>query len=78
MGPTNNDPRVIGGYFLDYVRECKGVPRLLRTDAGTENTLMHDIQKALRWEHTDDKAAEKSILIGRSVANQVVKMSCMA
>ena len=34
---TNNDPRIIGKFF---VRENEGCPRLVRTDRGTENGLL--------------------------------------
>lgn len=29
---TNRDPDITAGYFLEYLRECNGVPRQLRMD----------------------------------------------
>lgn len=40
-------------------------------DAGTENVLIEDIQKAFRSQQSDDMAAEKSVMIGCSKSNQV-------
>lgn len=48
-----------------------GVPRLVRADQGTENTLVEDVQVALRWQHEDDMAGTKSFLYGKSTSNQV-------
>ena len=50
---------------------CVGVPRCVRMDDGTENVLIEDIEKAFRWEHIDDMAADKSVLRGSSHSNQV-------
>lgn len=48
-----------------------GVPRCLRMDAGTENTLTEDIQKAFRYDHNDDMAGSRSVIKGSSHSNQV-------
>jgi len=40
-------------------------------DAGTENGVMANMQKAFRWNHEDGMAGEKSVLIGTSPSNQV-------
>ena len=41
---TNNDPKIIGGYFLD-VRANGGCPLKMMTDYGSENE--HDSSKAV-------------------------------
>ena len=41
---TYNDPKIIGGYFLDVKANC-GCPLKIRTDCGTENG--HDSSKAV-------------------------------
>jgi hypothetical protein len=48
-----------------------GAPRCVRMDRGTENILIEDIQKAIRWEHFDDMAGAESVLYGSSHRNQV-------
>ena len=37
VGPSNNNPRIIAGYYINYLIEQGRVPRLVRCDAGTEN-----------------------------------------
>ncbi|CAH0550629.1 unnamed protein product [Brassicogethes aeneus] len=41
---TNNDPKVIAGYYIENVRYLKGFPRTVRADMGTENGYVEDIQ----------------------------------
>ena len=37
VASTNNDPRFVAKYFLDTIRQIKGVPSIVRADYGTEN-----------------------------------------
>ena len=48
------------------------MPRCVRIDTGTENTMVEDIQMAFRWDHTDDMSAENSVIKGSSHSNQVI------
>lgn len=73
VGRSNNDPKVIASYFLDFLRELRGVPRCIRSDEGTENCIIADIQRAFRWYHDDDMAGEKSFLTGSSPSNQRIE-----
>ena len=41
---TNNDPLVVGNFFLNCVKRYQFVPRLLRMDAGNENIYCEDLQ----------------------------------
>ena len=41
---SNHQPGVIAGYFLECVTNVGGYPHRLRTDCGTENTLIAAIQ----------------------------------
>ncbi|XP_033728940.1 uncharacterized protein LOC117318048 [Pecten maximus] len=68
---TNNNPKIIGTFFLEYLNEIKGVPRCVRMDGGTENILVEDMQKSFRWEHEDEMAAENSVIKAPSHSNQV-------
>ena len=72
--PSNNDPRWVAHYFIDYLRYINGVPRLIRTDAGTENVEVQAIQIAPRLGHNDDMSGFRSVGIGRSMANQWIEM----
>ena len=37
--PSNNDPRIIAGLFVNAVEVQGHAPKLLRTDCGTENGI---------------------------------------
>lgn len=50
---------------------CAGTPRVLRTDRGTENSIIAFVQPSLRSEHLDELAGEKSFRYGKSTSNQV-------
>ena len=40
MGPTNKNPEVIAKYYLDAVKQLGGVPRKMRSDDGTKNSVI--------------------------------------
>ena len=69
---TNNDPAVIAGYYLDVIEEKSGCPARIRTDLGTENTRIRDMQMALRYNHADD-FAQRSFIAGSSTHNQRIE-----
>ncbi|XP_020901510.1 uncharacterized protein LOC110240064 [Exaiptasia diaphana] len=73
VGTTNNDPSVTARYFLDYVKQVGGVPRIARTDAGTENVTICGIQRFFRANCTDSFNGEKSFMYGASVSNQRIE-----
>lgn len=70
---TSSDPKVIGGYFLETVRETGGCPRILRADMGTENSCIRDVQRFLRRNDDDLHSGEKSFIYGRSTSNQRIE-----
>ncbi len=41
---TNNDPRLIAGYFMDAVIKSEGCPARVRLDLGTENVNLAEMQ----------------------------------
>ena len=41
---SNNDPAITAQHYLDAVKKYDGCPTLLRTDNGTENTIMAAMQ----------------------------------
>jgi hypothetical protein len=73
VGSTNNDPKVVVNYFLSTVQQLKGVPRLIRTDKGTENTWIAVLQKFFRRNDEDGLAGNNSIIQGKSTANQRIE-----
>ena len=60
-------------YYLDYVRDINGAPRIVRGDRGTENVHIEVIQRFFRRSADDDFSAEKSFMYGRSTANQHIE-----
>ncbi|KAJ8245053.1 hypothetical protein GJAV_G00276110 [Gymnothorax javanicus] len=70
---TNSDPHVIGGYFVKAIEEVGGGPRIVRTDEGTENIVVRDIQVFMCRDGLDGRAAERSHIGGASTANQRIE-----
>lgn len=70
---TNNDPKIVARYYLDYIKTIRKVPRLVRSDCGTENCIIRDIQTALRFNHGDSMSGPSSFLYGRSTSNQRIE-----
>lgn len=72
VGFKNNDPRYIAKFLMEYVRGINGVPCVVRGDHGTENSIVRDIQRALRLNHNDNMQ-EASFLYGCSTSNQRIE-----
>jgi hypothetical protein len=60
---TNNNPRIIAGYYYEAACQLKGCPAILRGDFGTENTYVKDFQVAFGQKYVD----------GTSSANQRIE-----
>jgi len=73
VSPSNNNPKYVARFFLNYVKEIVRVPRIVRTDAGTENVLLRDLQISLRMDHMDDMCGRRSFHMGRSTGNQRIE-----
>jgi|SRR5580698_5050818 hypothetical protein len=41
---TSSDPKVVAGYYVDAVSHEHGCPYLVRGDAGTENSVVKNLQ----------------------------------
>ena len=72
VGSTNN-PNVIVEFFLSTVQQLGGVPRMVRSDKGTENMWVSIIQRLLRHNNGDEFPGDNSIVQGKSRANQRVE-----
>ena len=70
---TKNDPKVIASYYLSNIKAVKHLPRVVRADLGTENSLVELLQKYFRNEDTDEMAGHKSFLYGKSTLNQRIE-----
>ena len=67
---TNKDPRMIAGYYISEVEKNGVCPRIIRSDRGSENVLLCDIQRFMRRNHDDRRAGEQSFIYGTSTTNQ--------
>ncbi|KAK3088506.1 hypothetical protein FSP39_019978 [Pinctada imbricata] len=73
---TNNNPRIIGGYYLEAVNEYGGCPRFVRGDYGTENGHVCAFQHFLRENHeTNDtvQRRQQPFIYGTSTTNQRIE-----
>jgi hypothetical protein len=73
VGSTNKNPRFIAWHYLDTVQQLGGVPRLVRSDKGTENVVVRDLQQLFRWDNEDNLAGSKSFIQGKSSSNQRIE-----
>ena len=73
VASSNNDPRIIAQYFLDYVRQLGGTARIVRGDRGTENGNLAAIQHFFRRSMNDDFSGDKSFMFGKSTSNQRIE-----
>ena len=64
VGTSNNDPRIVARYFLDFVKQVGGVPRCVHGDRGTENVNICALHHFFRRDGTDPMAGEKSFYMG--------------
>ena len=71
--PTNNNPQVFAGFYVQCIKQIEGVPRVLRGDQGNENSTVAAVQRFLRRNSTDALSGTENILYGRSVSNQRIE-----
>ena len=79
MGPTNKNPEVIAKYYLKAAKQSGGVPRKIRSDDGTENSVIEaihtylslpTIMKMLAWDVlllADPQQTKELKLIGHNL-----------
>jgi len=73
VSTSNNNPQIIAYYFLKTVHRLGKVPRLVRTDKGTENVTAALLQKGFRLNHDDSLAGHMSYIAGKSTSNQKIE-----
>ena len=71
---TNSDPKVIAGYYVEAVASLGFAPKVVRTDMGTENHHICDMQIFLRRNGQDSHARSGStFMYGTSQHNQRIE-----
>ncbi|KAF7994295.1 hypothetical protein HCN44_003385 [Aphidius gifuensis] len=73
VASSNNDPNVVAYHYLNIVKKLGFIPRVIRSDCGTENVTIEVLQKALRYDHDDKLAGIKSYIKGKSTSNQRIE-----
>ena len=73
VGLTNNNPRTIAEYYLETIKEIGCVPRLVRANCGTENSIISFLQPLFRHNNRDNMAGVRSFLYGKSTTNQKIE-----
>jgi hypothetical protein len=71
---TNKDPSLIGGYYIKAIEDLGRCPGRIRSDRGTENTLVCEIQRGLRNDNLQLNAGGlSSFMYGKSTTNQRIE-----
>ena len=60
VASSNNDPRIVVQYFLDYIRQLGGMARILHGDRGSQNGNLVTTQRFFRRSMDDNFAGDKS------------------
>ena len=64
--PSNNNPKIIGSLYLNYVIQSKVTLKIIRVDRGSENTVVAGLQRYfLRSTYSGDSC----FMFGSSSAN---------
>ena len=71
---TNNDPNVIGWFYLEHLFNTRMMAGIIWVDKGTETGVMATIRAYLRQQHEDDMDPVETVIYGPSTSNQVGTM----
>ena len=73
VASTNKDPSVVAGYLLKAVKSIGGLLLKIRSDDGSENSLIEAVQITIRSQRNDEYAGLGSYCVGTSTANQRIE-----
>lgn len=73
VAATNNNPNVVATYYVRSVNKLQIVPRLIRTDRGSENIIIGGLQRFFRRNCSDQLAGNGSFQYGPSTRNQRIE-----
>lgn len=72
--PICSDPKVIAGFYMKTVESLRGFPLCLRSDMGTENGAVEDLQIFLRQQSILRQSSMTPFIYGTSQANQRIEL----
>ena len=70
---TNNNPKMVARYYMDYIRGMQRLPRVVRADIGTENVITRELQISPE-DSILMKCTGKRFHTGTSVSNKRIEM----
>ena len=70
IGPTNKNPEGIAKFYLDTVKQLGGVPQKIRSDPGTENSVIEPLHNFLRLSMLMKMLAQDVLIL---VDSQLIK-----
>ena len=73
MASSNNNPKVIASYYIDCIKQLRLVPRAIRSDRGTEKTIICGTQHFLRRNAENLISNKNSFVYGSSTRNQRIE-----
>ncbi|CAG2242609.1 unnamed protein product [Mytilus edulis] len=68
-GCSNNNPRYIAKFYIDFVKELRRVPRAIRADAGTENVLTQLNQFMENWNDHRIRRQRQEVIVPSGIPN---------
>lgn len=68
---TNNDPNVIGRFYLEHLFNTKVMASIIRVDKGAETGVMATMHANLCQQHGDEMVPIETIIYGPFTSNQV-------
>ena len=68
--PSNNNPKIIGSLYLNYVIQSKVTSKIIRADRGSENTVVAGLQKYFLG---STNSGNSCFMFGSSSANQRIE-----
>lgn len=70
VGRSNNNPRIVAGFYVEALTSLERVPHSIRSDMGTENSYIAEMQSFLRRNGPGSRTA---FLYGTSQHNQRIE-----
>ena len=73
---TNNDPNVIGRFYLEHLFNTRVMASIIRVDKGLETSVMATMHAYLRQQHEDDMDPAETVIYGPVSAGSMSSSCC--
>ena len=73
---TPKHPKYVAGLYYNnkHTKQIRRIPRMIRREAGTENSLVKDIRFLLRYQHDDKVAGSRSFSLCKAAKRSIVEL----